>query len=216
MNKILFTIILVCFSALLFFSTKQNFTNKKPNPCTDFLSDTEFLEHMIPHHQVAVDMSILLQPISKSPIMHELFRKIIWQQNYEIEVMKEMVGRLPSPVSTGRIQKNYEKSKLSYYFPVKTKAKDGKCDPLFFKPNDHAKHMEHMEQTDKSYLQHMIPHHQVAVDMSERLLLHTNHSYLLYFARKLIVDQQTEIYMMNNLLKQGNYNYSSPLFTIPE
>ena len=70
--------------------------------------------------------------------------------------------------------------------------------------------------TDREYLLHMIPHHQVAVDMSERLLLHTNHSYLLYFARKLIVDQQAEIFMMNNLLKQGNYNYKSPLFTIPE
>ena len=212
MNKILFTIILVCFSALLFFSTKQNFTNKKPNPCTDFLSDTEFLEHMIPHHQVAVDMSILLQPISKSPIMHELFRKIIWQQNYEIEVMKEMVGRLPSPVSTGRIQKNYEKSKLSYYFPVKTKAKDGKCDPLFFKPNDHAKHMEHMEQTDKSYLQHMIPHHQVAVDMCHRLLKHTKNDFLRALCYDIIREQEYEILKMNELLDSyAKWQYDSNL-----
>ncbi len=212
MNIILFTIIIVCFSALLFFNTKQNFTNKKPNPCTDFLSDTEFLEHMIPHHQVAVDMSILLQPISKSPIMHELFRKIIWQQNYEIEVMKEMVGRLPSPVSTGRIQKNYEKSKLSYYFPVKTKAKDGECDPLFFKPNDHAKHMEHMKQTDKSYLQHMIPHHQVAVDMCHRLLKHTKNDFLRALCYDIIREQEYEILKMNELLDSyAKWQYDSNL-----
>ena len=66
------------------------------NPCTDKLTDIEYLEHMIPHHQVAIDMSILLQPISKNPIMQEFFRKIIWQQNYEIEVMTEMLGKLPS------------------------------------------------------------------------------------------------------------------------
>ena len=30
------------------------------NPCTDVLTDIEYLEHMIPHHQVAVDMSELL------------------------------------------------------------------------------------------------------------------------------------------------------------
>ena len=47
----------------------------------------------------------------------------------------------------------------------------------------------------------MIPHHQVAIDMSRRLLLHTNHSYLMEFCRKLIIDQQGEIYLMNNLLK---------------
>ena len=42
-------------------------------------------------------------------------------------------------------------------------------------------HMEHMEINDKSYLEHMIPHHQVAVDMSKRLLLHTNNTYLIEF-----------------------------------
>ena len=29
------------------------------NPCTDKLTDKEYLEHMIPHHQVAIDMSHL-------------------------------------------------------------------------------------------------------------------------------------------------------------
>ena len=41
--------------------------------------------------------------------------------------------------------------------------------------------------TDLEYLEHMIPHHQVAIDMSKRLLLHTNHSYLMDFCRKLII-----------------------------
>ena len=59
--------------------------------------------------------------------------------------------------------------------------------------------------TDTSYLEHMIPHHQVAIDMSKRLLLHTNHSYLMDFCRKLIIDQQGEIFTMNNLLK-NKYN----------
>ena len=55
--------------------------------------------------------------------------------------------------------------------------------------------------TDLEYLEHMIPHHQVAIDMSKRLLLYSNHSYLIDFCRKLIIDQQYEIYYMNNLLK---------------
>ena len=46
------------------------------NPCTDYLTDNEFLEHMIPHHQVAVDMSDLLLPITKNPIMKHICRKI--------------------------------------------------------------------------------------------------------------------------------------------
>tara|TARA_B100000941_G_C28419884_1_gene508199 strand:+ start:45 stop:689 length:645 start_codon:yes stop_codon:yes gene_type:complete len=212
MYLVVFTIILILFCLSLIFYTNQNFTNKKPNPCTDFLSDKEFLEHMIPHHQVAVDMSVLLQPISKNPIMHELFRKIIWQQNYEIEVMKEMIGKLPCPIGIGKIEKNYEKSKLSYYFPLKTKAKDGNCDPLFFKPNDHAKHMEHMKQTDKSYLEHMIPHHQVAVDMCHRLLKHTKNDFLRALCYDIIREQEYEILKMNELLESYDvWQYDSKL-----
>ena len=35
------------------------------NPCTDKLSEIEYLDHMIPHHQVAIDMSYLLIPHTK-------------------------------------------------------------------------------------------------------------------------------------------------------
>ena len=212
MELFLISLILVVFCLILLSKSKQSFSNKKPNPCTDFLSDTEFLEHMIPHHQVAVDMSLLLQPISKNPIMQELFRKIIWQQNYEIEVMKEMIGKLPCPTGAGKIQKNYEKTKLSYYFPLKTKAKNGECNPLFFKPNDHAKHMEHMEKTDKSYLEHMIPHHQVAVDMCYRLLKHTKNDFLIALCYDIIREQEFEILKMNELLESyDKWQYNSEL-----
>ena len=113
-------------------------------------------------------------------------------------------------------KKDKIQTKLETYNRKNSMAKEGGCDPLFFKPDDPAKHMKHMKITDKSYLEHMIPHHQVAVDMSKRLLLHTNHSYLLYFAKKLILDQQAEIYHMTNLLNKGSYNYTSPLFSFGE
>ena len=66
--------------------------------------------------------------------------------------------------------------------------------------------------TDIEYLEHMIPHHQVAIDMSKRLLLHTNHSYLSEFCRKLIIEQQGEIYLMNNLLT-NKYIHNSELLS---
>ena len=47
------------------------------NPCTDVLTDIEYLVHMIPHHQVAVDMSELLIPRTINPDMLHLCRNII-------------------------------------------------------------------------------------------------------------------------------------------
>lgn len=54
------------------------------NPCFDYLSDIEYLEHMIPHHQMAVDMSNLLLGCSKDPNMIILARNIKWFQINEI------------------------------------------------------------------------------------------------------------------------------------
>ena len=195
----------------------MNNNTTKSNPCTDKLSDLEYLEHMVPHHQVAVDMSNMLIPHITNPTILHLCRNIIRKQEYEITEMntiKKNIGNTifdsKKPLFNKNNKNNYNKTKLSLYEPIKSKDKDGECDPLFFKPNDHAKHMEHMKITIRSYLEHMIPHHQVAVDMSKRLLLHTNHSYLIDFCRKLILDQQYEILSMNDLL-DNTYIHESEL-----
>ena len=183
----------------------------KTNPCTDKLSDIDYLDHMIPHHQVAIDMSNLLIPHTKNPTILHLCRDIIRKQSYEIWEMGMMKHKLSQTVFSNE---SWEPENIQTYMeifaPKLSKSKDGGCDPLFFKPNDHMAHMEGMEINDKSYIDHMIPHHQVAVDMSKRLLMHTNHSYLVDFCRKLILDQQYEIYIMNNLLK-NTYNHQSEL-----
>jgi uncharacterized protein (DUF305 family) len=188
----------------------NNFNNKS-NPCTDPLTDLEYIEHMIPHHQVAVDMSELLIPNTNDPLILHLCRNIIKKQKYEIWEMTHMKRQLKDRVfhnSKGTI--DFLESKLDKYEPILSKSKDGDCNPLFFKPNDHMAHMSGVKITRNSYLEHMIPHHQVAVDMSERLLMYTNNSYLMDFCRKLIIDQQGEIYLMNNML-MNKYNYKSEL-----
>jgi len=193
-------------------NNNHNRHNKsKSNPCTDDLTDLEYLEHMIPHHQVAIDMSELLIPKTDIPQMLNLCRNIIRTQGYEIWEMDQMKRKLSETLYSS--EKGYNeniKTKLDMYNPIMSKSKEGECNPLFFKPNDHMQHMKHMEITDKSYMEHMIPHHQVAIDMSKRLLLHTNHSYLMEFCRKLIIEQQGEIFLMNNMLKNPN-NFHSEL-----
>ena len=191
--------------------SNHNHKKLESNPCTDKLTDIEYLEHMIPHHQVAIDMSELLEPNTTNPIMLHLCRDIIRKQGYEIWEMEIMKRKLPDTIFTKeKGKKPYEKTKLERFYPKMSKSKDGDCNPLFFKPDDHMKHMEHMKVNDRSYLEHMIPHHQVAIDMSKRLLLHTNNSYLIDFCRKLIIDQQGEIFYMNNLLN-NTFNYQSEL-----
>ena len=181
------------------------------NPCTDSLTDIEYLEHMIPHHQVAIDMSNMLIPHTNNAELLHLCRNIIRKQGYEIwemNFMKEGLAETVFDNDPWTVDKGV--TKLDVFEPVMSKSKDGSCNPLFFKPNDHSAHMKGMKITNKSYLEHMIPHHQVALDMSKRLLLHTNNSYLLDFCRKLIIDQQGEIFYMNSLLR-NTYNNKSDI-----
>ena len=73
-------------------------------------------------------------------------------------------------------------------------------------------HMKHMETTDKSYLEHMIPHHQVAIDMSYRLLKHTQNDFMKGLCYDIIREQQYEILKMNEMLKNfKSWQYSSNL-----
>ena len=46
---------------------------EKNGICRGYLTDIQYLEHMIPHHQVTIDVSNMLIKITKSPEMHEKF-----------------------------------------------------------------------------------------------------------------------------------------------
>ena len=61
------------------------------------------------------------------------------------------------------------------------------------------------------YLEHMIPHHQVAVDMSKKLLRHTKNDFMIHLAYRIIRSQQDEIILLTNLLDDKNYQYQSEM-----
>ena len=169
--------------------------------CSDNLTDKEYLSHMIPHHQVAVDISIMLQKKSKSVKMQDILRKLIWIQNYEITMMKNMLNALPDNISMDINNSTYIKTVSDFIEPNKLGLTNTYCDPNFFDPEGHMKHMGHMKLDDKVYIEHMIPHHQVAVDMSKILIKNTKNDMMLFLAYRIIKSQQDEIIMLNDYLE---------------
>ena len=216
-NKVFYLLLGLLF--LLFLITfllnnQYKLDNKKENkkPCSSNLTDREYLEHMIPHHQVAVDISIELQKKTKSPIMQKILRELIWIQKYEIQLMKELLYNLPKKVShKNTMTRDYTITNSDFMKPNKVQVTNTYCDPHFFNPKEHKKHMSKMKLTDKMYIKHMIPHHQVAVDMSKKLLLNTKNDFMINFAYRIIRSQQQEIVLLNDLLKEGNIYYKSTI-----
>ena len=67
---------------------------------------------MIPHHQVAVDMSYLLIPKTKNPEMLHLCRNIIRKQKYEIWEMKMILKRISDSIFSKK-KEVHQKKKLN-------------------------------------------------------------------------------------------------------
>ena len=172
-----------------------------PNPCDQYLSDRDYLLHMIPHHQVAVDVSIQMQQKSNNPVMHDILRQLIWGQNREIMMMKDIRKNLPDNISSSQFEMDNTYRNTVLDFTKTASYPKAECNPMFFDPELHKKHMSHMKLDEKMYLEHMIPHHQIAVDMSKRLLKHTNNDFMIAFAYKTIRNQQDEINYMSQLLQ---------------
>ena len=180
-------------------------------PCDDFLSDEEYLIHMIPHHQVAVDVTLLHIKNSKNIYLSEVMRKLLWIQKYEISLMSDILKKKMMNVSAkDKMESKYLSIVSDFVKPNKLDMTNVYCDPHFFKPRIHLKKMKKMKLTDKMYITHMIPHHQVAVDMSKKLLKHTKNDFMIYLCYRIIKSQQEEVVLLSDLLK-NNLNYKSKL-----
>ena len=194
---VLLLILLVCYKNYELF---DNF--KADYPCRVFLSDNDFLKHMITHHQMAIDISIQHIKNTKSDIIMKVLRELIWTQKYEIVMMMEELSHKTENVSEITINNAFIPTISSSIYPNVIVITDAYCDPVFFISNMHKHHNQHtMIKTDKQYIHHMIPHHQVAVDMCKILLKHTKSDFLIYLSYRMIRGQESEIIFLNDMLK---------------
>lgn len=184
---------------------------RESNICRGNLSDREYLEHMIPHHEVAVDISEIHKNISKSPKIQEILRKLIWTQKYEIALMRNILeSKLEKISDNSEMNPYYITSVADNINPNKVGISKTYCDPDFFNPEEHMKHIKDMKLSDKMYIKHMIPHHQVAIDMSKILIKNTKNDFMINLAYRIIRSQQEEILILDQYLNSP-YKHSSEL-----
>jgi uncharacterized protein (DUF305 family) len=161
------------------------------------LTDTQFLEYMIAHHQVAVNMAKQVLRSSQNQYILELARKMVWQQGYEITMMHAMLGRLPQPFSRVAVLGHYNTSLLSFYkgFDVEPV----KCyDDMF--TGDASVHLPHM--SDRAFLAHMSAHHELGLAMARAQLNRSGSNqsgFMLSLLYDIIHEQEQELDRMRGL-----------------
>ena len=203
--ELLILLVIIIIALILKHIYKEDFEDI----CKSKLTDREYLEHMIHHHQIAIDMSKVLQKKTKWVELQKKLREVIWIQEIEIKIMNNMIYSIPDRISDSKIKMNkiYTQTLSDFIEPNKLGLTNTYCDPSFFEPKKHMQHSSHI--TDDSYIDHMIPHHQVAVDMSKILLKNTNNDMMIWLAYRIIKDQQQEVIDFDNLKKSKYRNKSN-------
>ena len=138
-------------------------------------SEFEYLTEMIPHHEEAIATATVLQQGTQRPEMRSFARSIIETQTAEVQQMKRfLAARYPG------------RDTYADYAPMMRDLTGLRADAL-----------------DRAFLEDMVPHHMMAVMMSQQLLMAglAADDEIIPFARNIRDVQRNEIGMMAGWLK---------------
>jgi uncharacterized protein (DUF305 family) len=149
--------------------------------------DLQFIDQMIPHHEGALMSSEHMISNSKRPEMRQLYENIQKSQSKQIEQMQEWREEWygdAAEQSSGMMG-------------------DGQTGSMMGNNEMMGGSMQGMmggNALDTMFLKMMIPHHQMAVDMSEEALSKAEHPELRDLAQKIRDEQSSEIELMQGYL----------------
>lgn len=153
--------------------------------------DKHFIEQMVPHHEDALTMSKIALRRAKRPEVRNLAVSITDSQRAEIEQMKawykEWFGE-KFPTGEAVMKPHGMVSMGGMHMGTMGDETD-------------ARSLENAEDFDKAFLEHMIPHHQMAVMMADMLENSTKRGEMRTLSSNIVEAQNKEIQQMRTWLK---------------
>jgi uncharacterized protein (DUF305 family) len=198
----------------------------------DKISDKEFLELMIKHHNVAIKMSKLILMNSSDDFILDYARKLIYNQGEEVILMERLIKSIPN-IQTSKscnCGNRLISAELEKIYPGIFS--NAKCNDAHFKEFGNVPlqiraetdfevignsinnktfadtKIDHKSKlTDKEYVDHMVSHHKSGVELAKLLLKSTNEPRLLLLGQTIILDQEKEMFQLNYLFNCIKYNW---------
>lgn len=156
-------------------------------------ADRRFIEQMIPHHQGAIDMANIALTKAEHTEIKQLANNIKSDQTREISQMREFYKRVYGtevPESSGMMGSGRGMGRGGMM---------GETD---------LTQLENAKPFDKAFIEEMVPHHRMAIMMSQMLLRNTNNQEMLELAESIIKSQNEEINQMQEWYQDW---YGQPL-----
>src|SRR5215211_5260436 len=147
--------------------------------------DLQFIDEMIPHHEGALMSSEHMISNSERPELRQLYENIQKSQSEQIEQMQEWRKEwYPDAGQPPEMMANGQTGKMMGYGMM----------------GGSMQGMMGGNALDGMFLKMMIPHHQMAVDMSDEALSKAEHPELRDLAQKIRDEQSSEIELMKGYL----------------
>jgi uncharacterized protein (DUF305 family) len=197
----------------------------------DSISDKDFLELMIKHHNVAIKMSQLIQMNSNDDYILNYARRVIYNQSMEVNLMERLLKYVPNVQNEKSCNcgNSLISTKVNELYPgIFTNAK---CDDSHFEnfgntpvqmtiDSDYellpGKQIEGFAQvnlhdshklTDKEYVDHMVAHHKSGVELAKLVIKSTKEPKILAFAQNIVLDQEKEMFELVHLYNCIKYTW---------
>jgi uncharacterized protein (DUF305 family) len=153
--------------------------------------DLQFIDQMIMHHEGAIMSSEHMISDSKRPELRKLAEDIQRSQSEQVKQMQAM--RKDWYPDAERTFGMMDPSQMDEMMG------DGMMEQMM---GGSMREMMGADATDEMFLEMMIPHHQMAVDMSEKALTEAEHPELDDLARKIEDEQSAQIELMKGYLDE--------------
>ena len=155
--------------------------SSQPTPVLyDISDDLAYIDLMVPHHQLAVDMAHIAAKKAVHGELKGMARDIAWAQADEINRMN--IWRQEIVAATGGDASGPTPGMSGHEMGAHMMGMDIDLDLLATSPN-----------FDRDFLKAMLPHHQSAIDMSKSALPHLKKAEVRDLANDIITTQQTEM-----------------------
>ncbi|MDQ3376128.1 MAG: DUF305 domain-containing protein [Actinomycetota bacterium] len=152
--------------------------------------DLQFIDRMSMHHEGAIMSSEHMISDSKRPELRELAANVEESQSGQIEQMQAWRDEwYPDAEQTSGMPAGMMDEMMG----------GGMMEGMM---GGSMQEMMGGNATDEMFLRMMIPHHQMAVEMSEKALDEADHPELENLARKIIAEQTAEIELMEGYLEE--------------
>jgi uncharacterized protein (DUF305 family) len=196
----------------------------------DKISDIEFLELLIKHHIILINKSQIVMMTSKDDFIIDFARRTIYNNTNDIMLMERLQKNIPN-IQNEKLcncENSVLSAKLNQLYPNifdNIKYNESHVDilkksPIQLEEKSQFETVETQVKTsdnlilnnfnkisDEEYVNNMLEYHKYSIELSSLLIKSTKEPKLLHLAQTILLNEEKDLFLLQNLYGCTKYNW---------